>query len=132
MTATVLIVDDEIHIRRLISQVLELAGFRVIEADSGAEALRLAQAAKPDIITCYIFMPGMSGFEVLEAIKAQPDTADIPVIMLTAMGQEKNTTRAVDLGAADYITKPFGSAKLIETIERHLSERQDENKEGQA
>ena len=126
MTATVLIIDDEIHIRRLIAQMLELAGYQVVEAASGPEALRLIEETRPDVITCDIFMPGMSGFEVLEAIKSQPATAEIPVIMLTAIGQEKDTARATALGADDYITKPFGTTQLIETIERQLG-RQGSN-----
>lgn len=120
MTATVLIIDDEIHIRRLTGRMLELAGYRVIEATSGAEALDLIQETRPDVITCDITMPGMTGLQVLEAIKSQPATAEIPVIMLTAVGQEKDAARATELGAADYITKPFGSTNLVETIKRQL------------
>jgi CheY-like chemotaxis protein len=130
MTATVLIIDDEIHIRRLIAQMLELAGYQVVEAASGPEALRLIEETRPDVITCDISMPGMSGFEVLEAIKSQPATAEIPVIMLTAIGQEKDTARATSLGADDYITKPFGTTQLIETIERQLG-RRGSNERGQ-
>jgi CheY-like chemotaxis protein len=127
MTATVLIIDDEIHIRRLIAQMLELAGYQVLEAASGPEALRLIEETRPDVITCDIFMPGMTGFDVLEALKSEPDTAEIPVIMLTALGQEKDTDRAMELGAADYVTKPFGTTKLTETIERQLEGRQGDN-----
>jgi CheY-like chemotaxis protein len=124
MTATVLIIDDEIHIRRLISQMLELAGYQVLEAASGPEALRLIEETRPDVITCDIFMPGMTGFDVLEALKSEPVTAEIPVIMLTALGQEKDTNRAMELGAADYVTKPFGTTKLAETIEQQLGREQ--------
>jgi CheY-like chemotaxis protein len=127
MTATVLIIDDEIHIRRLIAQMLELAGYQVLEAASGPEALRLIEETRPDVITCDIFMPGMTGFDVLEALKSKPATAEIPVIMLTALGQEKDTNRAMELGAADYVTKPFGTTKLAETIERQLAGRQGDN-----
>jgi CheY-like chemotaxis protein len=127
MTTTVLIIDDEIHIRRLTAQVLEMAGYRVIEAASGSQALRLIEETRPDVITCDITMPGMTGFEVLEALKSQPSTAGIPVIMVTATGQEKDAARATELGAADYITKPFGSTSLLETIERQLIGRQGAN-----
>jgi two-component system sensor histidine kinase ChiS len=127
MTATVLIIDDEIHIRRLIAQMLELAGYQVLEAASGPEALRLIEETRPDVITCDIFMPGMTGFDVLEALKSEPATAEIPVIMLTALGQEKDTNRAMELGAADYVTKPFGTTKLAETIERQLEGVQGDN-----
>jgi CheY-like chemotaxis protein len=132
MSVTVLIIDDEIHIRRLIAQMLELAGYQVLEAASGSEALRLMEQTKPDVITCDIFMPGMNGFEVLEAIKSEPATAEIPVIMLTAIGQEKDTARAKALGADDYITKPFGTTNLVETIERQLAGRRGANEQGQA
>jgi CheY-like chemotaxis protein len=125
MTVTVLIIDDEIHIRRLIAQMLELAGYRVLEAAGGSEALSLLEETRPDVITCDIFMPGMSGYEVLEALKAQPTTAEIPVIMLTALGQDKDTARAMELGAADYVTKPFGTTKLAETIRRQLEGGQE-------
>lgn len=127
MTATVLIIDDEIHIRRLIAQMLELGGYQVLEAASGPEALHLIEETRPDVITCDIFMPGMTGFEVLETLKSQPATAEIPVIMLTALGQEKDTNRAMELGAADYVTKPFGTTKLAETIKRQLEGRQEDN-----
>jgi CheY-like chemotaxis protein len=124
MAATVLIVDDEIHIRRLTAQMLELSGYQVMEAAGGSQALSLIKETRPDVVTCDIFMPGMSGLEVLEAIKSDPATADIPVIMITAIGQEKHATRATELGAAGYLTKPFGSTKLIETIERQLDDGQ--------
>lgn len=121
MAVTVLIIDDEIHIRRLTARMLEMAGFEVLEAASGPQALSLLQEARPDVITCDIAMPGMNGFDVLEAIKSQPATADIPVIMLTAIGHEKDADRATALGAANYITKPFSSTRLIETIQKHLA-----------
>jgi CheY-like chemotaxis protein len=124
MTATVLIIDDEIHIRRLTARVLEMAGYHVLEAASGTQALRLIEKTRPDVITCDIAMPGMDGFEVLQALKAQPATAEIPVIMLTAIGEEKNADQATALGAADYITKPFSSTNLIETIKRQLVTRE--------
>jgi CheY-like chemotaxis protein len=120
MTATVLIIDDEIHIRRLTARMLEMAGYQVLEAASGAQALSLLEETRPDVITCDITMPGMNGFEVLEALKSQPDTAEIPVIILTAAGEEKDADRATALGAADYVTKPFGTINLVETIERQL------------
>jgi CheY-like chemotaxis protein len=120
MPATVLVVDDEIHMRRLAARILELAGYTVLEASSGDEALSIVEKTPPDVITCDISMPGMSGFEFLAAIKAVPSGAKIPVIMLTALGQNKDISRATALGAAAYISKPFSSAKLIETIQHQL------------
>ena len=123
MSATVLVVDDEIHMRRLAARILELGGYNVLEAGSGDEALSIVKKTPPDVITCDISMPGMSGFEFLAAIKALPSAANIPVIMLTALGQNKDISRATALGAAAYISKPFSSAKLIETIQRQLDAR---------
>ena len=123
MSATVLVVDDEIHMRRLAARILELAGYTVLEAASGNEAMRIIEETPPDVVTCDISMPGMSGFELLAAIKALPSAANIPVIMLTALGQNKDISRATALGAAAYISKPFSSAKLIETIQRQLDAR---------
>lgn len=124
MNAIVLIVDDESHIRHLTARVLKMAGYQVLEAASGSQALQLVKEARPDLITCDIDMPGMDGFELLKAIKSQPATAQIPVIMLTGIGQRKDAERATELGASDYITKPFSSTNLIETIERQLAIRQ--------
>ena len=123
MPATVLVVDDEIHMRRLAARILDLAGSTVLEAASGKEALSIIEETPPDVITCDISMPGMSGFEFLAAIKAIPSGAEIPVIMLTALGQSKDISRATALGAAAYISKPFSSAKLVETIQRQLDAR---------
>jgi CheY-like chemotaxis protein len=123
MPATVLVVDDEIHMRRLAARILELAGYTVLEAASGSEALSIIEETPPDVITCDISMPGMSGFEFLAALKAIPSGAKIPVIMLTALGQSKDISRATALGAAAYISKPFSSAKLVETIQRQLDAR---------
>ena len=123
MPATVLVVDDEIHMRRLVARILELAGYQVLEAANGREALRLIEATPPDVITCDISMPGMSGFDLLAAIKAMPSAAAIPVIMLTALGQNKDISRAMALGAAAYISKPFSSAKLVKTIQSQLDAR---------
>ena len=120
MPATVLVVDDEIHMRRLAARILELSGYNVLEAASGNEALSIVKKTPPDVITCDISMPGMSGFEFLAAIKDLPSAANIPVIMLTALGQNKDISRATALGAAAYISKPFSSAKLVETIQRQL------------
>jgi CheY-like chemotaxis protein len=124
MAAVVLIIDDEIHMRRLTARMLELAGYQIVEAAGGPQALEVVQETRPDVITCDIAMPGMNGLDVLEILKSQPETADIPVIMLTAVGDEKDAARATQLGAADYITKPFSSTNLVETIERHLAARQ--------
>jgi len=115
---TVMVVDDEIHMRRLIGRMLRGAGFNVIEAASGSEALRLMtlDQHKPDLITCDISMPDMDGFEILEAIRSNPDLVDLPVIMLTAMGQLSDADRAKKMGANGYLTKPFSVLSLVKIV----------------
>lgn len=113
-----MVVDDEIHMRRLISRMLQGAGFDVIEAASGTEALRILNNSphKPDLITCDISMPDMDGFEILEAVRSNPELVDLPVIMLTAMGQLSDADRAKEMGATDYITKPFSAISLVNIV----------------
>lgn len=115
---TVLIIDDEVFIRRLIRRMLERTGFNVIEAGSGKQALAVLNdhQSRPDIITCDIAMPDITGFELLQKIKDDPDLAHIPIVMLTAMGQLEEENRAREMGASGYITKPFRADKLKEIL----------------
>jgi len=119
---TVLVIDDETHMRRLIGRMLQKAGFRVLEAGTGKQTFALLSQPenRPDVITCDISMPDMDGFEILEKIKADPELAGIPVIMLTAMGQVGDANRAKELGATDYITKPFSAIRFIEILRHHV------------
>lgn len=118
----VMVIDDEMHIRRLIDRMLVGRGFTVIGANSGKQALSLMRQpqTRPDIITCDVSMPEMNGFDILEAVKSDPQLADIPIIMLTAMGQTGEAYRAREMGAADYITKPFSTMGLIDILKQHL------------
>ncbi len=118
----VMVIDDEMHIRRLIDRMLVGRGFSVIGANSGKQALSLMRQpqTRPDIITCDVSMPEMNGFDILEAVKSDPQLADIPIIMLTAMGQTGEAYRAREMGAADYITKPFSTMGLIDILKQHL------------
>ncbi len=120
----VMVIDDEMHIRRLIDRMLVGRGFTVIGANSGKQALSLMRQpqTRPDIITCDVSMPEMNGFDILEAVKSDPQLADIPIIMLTAMGQTGEAYRAREMGAADYITKPFSTMGLIDILKQHLKE----------
>jgi len=113
---TVLVVDDEPAARDLMSRYLIKEGFRVETAASGEDGLRLARALRPNVITLDVIMPGMDGWAVLSALKADPELADIPVIMLTMMDQ-KNLGYA--LGAADYMTKPVDRERLVALLKRY-------------
>jgi CheY-like chemotaxis protein len=116
---TVLVIDDEPAAREIISRSLSREGFSVWTAATGDEGLRLARTFAPDVITLDVLMPGMDGWAVLAALKADPRLADIPVVMLTVL-EEKNLGYA--LGAADYLVKPLDRDRLVEVIRRHRPE----------
>jgi GAF domain-containing protein/CheY-like chemotaxis protein len=113
---TVLVIDDEAAVRDLMQRFLAREGFRVVTASSGEEGLRQARDLRPDAITLDVMMPGMDGWAVLSALKADPDVADIPVIMLTIV-DDKNLGYA--LGAADYLTKPIDRERLVTVLKQH-------------
>jgi two-component system phosphate regulon response regulator PhoB len=105
--ATILIVEDEKDIRELLAYSLRREGFTVIEADGGVAALNLAGMKRPDLVILDLMLPGMDGLSVCKRLQRDPATADIPVIMLTAKGEEIDRIVGLELGAADYIVKPF-------------------------
>lgn len=113
---SVLVVDDEKFVRELIKIKLGRCGLTVIEATNGAEAIETARRLKPDIILMDVMMPKMNGFEACEKLKSDPDTARIPIVMLTARGEQANLEKGLSLGAADYMSKPFSPQKLAELV----------------
>jgi CheY-like chemotaxis protein len=121
MGTTVLVIDDELHIRKLICRMLDCAGFEVLEANSGQRAFQIIEQTPPDIITCDISMPEMDGFAVIKALRENPATHHIPVVVITAVGQQDKAQRATALGANDFITKPFSHVSLIETLHKQIS-----------
>ncbi len=112
----VLVVDDEKATRELIARGLEKEGFRLMAAASGEEALQLARERKPDVISLDVLMPGMDGWMVLRALKADPLTAPIPVVMVSML-DDRDIGHA--LGASDYLTKPFDRQKLVAALRRY-------------
>jgi GAF domain-containing protein/CheY-like chemotaxis protein len=117
---TVLVIDDEAAVRDLMQRFLGREGFRVIAAAGGEEGLRRARELRPDAITLDVMMPGMDGWAVLSALKADPDVADIPVIMLTIV-DDRNLGYA--LGASDYLTKPIDRERLVAVLKQHRRDR---------
>ena len=118
---TVLVVDDEEHVRSLLNRILSKR-FHVIEACDGKLAVDITHNQHPDIILMDIMMPKMNGDVACHIIKSNPLTANIPIIMITALDHDLNRKLSLDImGANDYITKPFEAKKLIETIEQFLS-----------
>ena len=129
-TNKILAVDDERHIVRLIQVNLERAGFQVITAFDGPEALKKVEADKPDLVVLDVMMPKMDGFEVLKRLQANPETRDIPVIMLTAKAQDADVFRGWSSGVSAYLTKPFNPLELITFVKRIFSGH-DEYEDGE-
>jgi CheY-like chemotaxis protein len=117
---TVLVIDDEAAVRDLMQRFLSKEGFRVVTAAGGEEGLRRARELRPDAITLDVMMPGMDGWAVLSALKADPDVADVPVIMLTIV-DDRNLGYA--LGASDYLTKPIERDRLVTVLKQHRRDR---------
>ncbi|MGM0824259.1 MAG: response regulator transcription factor [Pseudomonadota bacterium] len=119
--AKVLVVDDEPNILISLEFLMQQAGFDVITAEDGEQALAHVQQAPPDLILLDISLPGISGFDVLEQLRQQATTAALPIIMLTAHGREVEREKGMALGADDYITKPFSTQALVEKVNALLS-----------
>ncbi|MBT9310632.1 hybrid sensor histidine kinase/response regulator [Leptothoe kymatousa] len=117
---TVLVVDDNPHNLGVISECLDTANLEVLIAKSGESALEKVAYATPDVILLDVMMPGISGFETCQQLKANPDTAHIPIIFMTALTDTESKVKAFQLGAADYVTKPFQEAEIIARIKTHL------------
>lgn len=119
-TRSILIVDDESAIREVIAAALEMAGYRTIEASNAQEAHGLVVDQKPDLILLDWMMPNVSGVELARRLKRDPLTAEIPIIMLTAKGEEDHKIAGLDAGADDYITKPFSPRELVARLKAVL------------
>lgn len=120
---TVLVADDDADVLALVARRLKRAGYLVITAEDGTEALRLAQESVPDLALLDIMMPGLSGYEVTEALRQEPATERIPVILLTARVQEADVNRGFAAGADDYIKKPFSPQELSSRVQAVLGRR---------
>ncbi|MDI6695881.1 MAG: response regulator [Anaerolineales bacterium] len=122
--AKILIAEDERDIRELITFTLKFAGHEVIATTNGEEAYQMAQQSLPDLIVLDVRMPRMTGYEACEQIKANPATQAIPVVFLSAKGQESEVKAGLECGADDYILKPFSPDQLIENIRAILARHQ--------
>lgn len=109
----ILVVDDEPEIVALVAYHLAKSGYRVSTASSGQDALELARRDRPSLIVLDLMLPGISGFDVLEQLRADDSTRDMAVLMLTARREEPDRIRGLSLGADDYLTKPFSPAELV-------------------
>ena len=119
MRDRVLIVEDEADVRELIRLQLRAAGFDVLEACNGAEGLAMAKQDLPSVIILDLMMPEMNGVEVCRALRRNPSTSRIPILMLTARSSEEDKVAGFEVGADDYVTKPF-SPKELEIGRAHV------------
>lgn len=113
---TILVVDDEEDILNLVEYNLEKSGFRVHCAATGGDAVKSARETRPDLILLDLMLPGLDGFEVCSVLKNDTKTREIPIVMLTAKGEEGDIVRGLQSGADDYITKPFSPAVLVARV----------------
>ncbi|WP_278421439.1 phosphate regulon transcriptional regulator PhoB [Stutzerimonas kunmingensis] len=117
---TVLIVDDESSIREMIAVALEMADYRVLEADNAQDAHAIVVDEKPDLLLLDWMMPGTSGLELARRLKRDETTSELPIILLTAKGEEDNKIQGLEAGADDYITKPFSPRELVARLKAVL------------
>ncbi len=117
----ILIAEDEPDIRDLVAFTLRFAGYEVVSANNGEEAVQKASVDSPDLILMDVRMPRMTGYDACRAIKASPELKDIPVVFLSAKGQESEIQTGLDAGAEEYLLKPFAPDQLTDRVRAILS-----------
>lgn len=125
MPLKILVCDDERHIVRLIQVNLERQGYTVVTAYDGKEGLEKIRSEKPNLVVLDVMMPYMDGFEVLKSLRREPETENLPVIMLTAKAQDKDVFEGYHYGADMYLTKPFNPMELVTFVKR-IAQGQDD------
>lgn len=122
--ASVLVIDDNPDIRDNTAEILELAGYTSLKAENGKKGVEIALREKPDIIICDIMMPELDGYGVLHLLQRNADTRNIPFIFLTAKTERSDLRKGMEMGADDYITKPFEEIELLNAVEVRLKKRE--------
>jgi len=122
--AKIVIAEDEPDIRELIAFTLRFAGYEVITGNNGEEGYLLAQQEHPDLVMLDVRMPKLTGYEACKRIKADPELASIPVLFLSAKGQENEIEQGLAAGAEDYLLKPFAPDQLVERVKQILARQQ--------
>jgi DNA-binding response OmpR family regulator len=126
----ILIVEDEKDILQLVKLYLDKEGFRTVTATTGTDGLKCVKQEKPDLIVLDLMLPEIDGLEVCKRLRSSPETAMVPIIMLTAKAEESDTVIGLELGADDYVTKPFSPKALVARVKalfRRLDRNQHEN-----
>lgn len=119
----ILVIEDDATVRTLILKLLKAEGFEVISGENGRTGIQMAQAHEPDLIICDVMMPELNGYEVLEHLRRDPATARIPFVFLSAKADRTDLRQGMDLGADDYLTKPFRRAELLGAISARLNKQ---------
>lgn len=120
----ILIIEDNNDIRENVVEILNLSGYQVFEANTGQMGIALATAHLPEVILCDIMMPGTDGYGVFEALHSQEQTRHIPFIFITAKSERTDVRKGMDMGADDYLTKPFDASELLSAVETRLRKKQ--------
>lgn len=120
MNKTILVIDDNTDIRENTAEILELAGYKTLTAENGKRGVEVATKEKPDLIVCDIMMPELDGYGVLHLLRKNTDTINIPFIFLTAKTERSDFRKGMEMGADDYVTKPFEDIELLNAIEVRL------------
>jgi CheY-like chemotaxis protein len=118
----ILIIENEDFVRENILELLEAEGLTAIGAKNGSEGIKLAQYLAPHLIVCDVLMPDLDGYEVLNRLRQQPNTANLPFIFLSARTTQEDTRQGLMMGANGYLTKPFTAAQLLGTIRGYISQ----------
>jgi DNA-binding response OmpR family regulator len=117
---TILVADDEEDVKFVVKLYLESKGFNVLTAFDGLDAVEQIEKQKPDLILLDVMMPVMNGYEVAARVRANPETREVPIVMLSAASHEEAVRKGLEAGANDYLMKPFEPTKLEETIRKYL------------
>ncbi len=117
---TILLIEDDADVRENTAEILELAHYRVLKAENGKKGVDIARKEHPDLVLCDIMMPELDGYGVLHMLGRSPETAEIPFIFLSAKAERSDMRRGMELGADDYLTKPFEESELLNAIEGRL------------
>jgi len=119
-TKTIMLVDDQLDLRTLVRMTLEDPSIRIVEAANGDDAIDMARKISPDLMLLDWMMPGLTGLEVVETLRADPETSDIPIVMLTSRNRKGDIDRAAAAGVHAHLTKPFSPLELLQTVGRVL------------
>jgi CheY-like chemotaxis protein len=131
MPETILIVDDEAHLRKLVAHFLDHAGYEILEAGSAIEALREVEKTRPDLMILDVSMPQTNGFQLAAMLRESPELKRVPIMFLTARKELEDKLLAFNLGAADYLNKPFEGEELVARVSALLRDKREAREEEQ-